>query len=131
MARPAHDGSLGRSRPRSHCGSSGTNRTRVSRCVRGARSANRFVSFSSLLESRSACSENLARLHRKILSRKNRAASEGGNQNRVPHNSVQEMAKAGEDHGEAEAIARGDDVAIADGAARLNEGFGAGFGGFF
>src|ERR1700682_2392569 len=45
--------------------------------------------------------------------------------------SVEEMADAGEDHGETEAGGGGDDVIVANGAAGLNHGRGAGFGGFF
>ncbi len=44
---------------------------------------------------------------------------------------MQEVAKAGKDHGEAETVAGGDDVVVANGTAGLDEGFGAGFGGFF
>jgi hypothetical protein len=36
-----------------------------------------------------------------------------------------EVADAGENHGEAEAVCRGDDFRIADGAARLNDDAGA------
>src|SRR5258708_37856935 len=44
---------------------------------------------------------------------------------------VQEMAHAGEDHGEAEAVGGGDDIIVAHGAAGLNYCGGAGFRGFF
>src|SRR5580698_4964153 len=44
---------------------------------------------------------------------------------------VEEVAHAGEDHGEVEAVGGGDDVVVAHGAAGLNHGGGAGFGGFF
>ena len=44
---------------------------------------------------------------------------------------MQEVADAGKDHGQAEAVGGGDDVGIADRAARLNHSGGAGFGGFF
>src|SRR5271154_5768228 len=42
---------------------------------------------------------------------------------------VQKVAHVGEDHGEAEAVGGGDDFGVFDGAARLNHGGGAGFGG--
>src|ERR1700730_14681948 len=45
--------------------------------------------------------------------------------------SVEEVAHAGEDHGEAEVIGGGDDFGIFHGAAWLNNGGGSGFGGFF
>ena len=41
-----------------------------------------------------------------------------------------EVAAAGEDHGHAVFVTRGDDFFILDGAARLNRGRDAGFGGF-
>ena len=44
---------------------------------------------------------------------------------------MEEVAHAGEDHGEAEAIGGGDDIGIFHGAAWLNNGCGSGFGGFF
>ena len=40
------------------------------------------------------------------------------------------MADTGKDHGHSEAVSGGDDVVVADGASRLNDGDGAGFGGF-
>ena len=41
------------------------------------------------------------------------------------------MADAGGDHGEAEFVGDGGDFTVADGAAGLNDGGGAGFRGFF
>src|SRR5215470_17499954 len=45
--------------------------------------------------------------------------------------SVQEVAQACEDHGEAKTVASGDNVGVADGTSRLDKGIGAGLGGFF
>src|SRR5438128_2691605 len=58
----------------------------------------------------------------------NRKATNVSNAFFINH-SMSKMAETGEDHGEVAFVGGGDDFRIAEGAARLNRGGGAGFGG--